>query len=271
MEVGTVKRVKASADDVLAIFRDNFRHSENYIPEQDSVDELGFETTIAEWQDICDLVSWKPLGRALNEEWKVCEGDAAWRSVLQPAKKRTLRGVCELLAKSAMIPSIQPARILGRECMAAGAFMTIRSLFKEAGADISDVTPSTEIADYTVEYGHIFVGSISPLSPNAIPHVTVSEPRYDSSLRCILIGLAIAGLGGFITGLVEMMWMASEIEMCLGILAFLLISFGALIVAASQISTLWPTQLAPSSVVFGDIKTFRDLSQVLADSLEKRG
>jgi hypothetical protein len=58
-----------------------------------------------------------------------------------PAREKTLRGVCELLATQARRPLVPPANMLGRECASAGVFLAMRALLVQVGAP-PDLRPS---------------------------------------------------------------------------------------------------------------------------------
>ena len=106
-----------------------------------------------------------------------------------------MRDVCELIAKDSMRPAIEPLTILGKPCLPAGAFLAIRSLLHDAGADTDSIRPSTPLGDYTRHHLDVFLGPISRLAPNALPPVRMSTPWYDLSAGGILIGLLAMAVG----------------------------------------------------------------------------
>jgi hypothetical protein len=80
----------ATPEYILAVLQDMHRQQCQWDPEADSGTELTLETTVAEWRDACDLLGWKPLGRAYNVFWGVSITDAEWRAVLEPAQEKRL-------------------------------------------------------------------------------------------------------------------------------------------------------------------------------------
>ena len=67
-------------DEILAIFQASYLQQQVLDPEVDPGEELTFDTTIAEWIDICDLVEPRKLGKYFNyffelnislEIWKI--------------------------------------------------------------------------------------------------------------------------------------------------------------------------------------------------------
>ena len=95
--------------------------------------------------------------------------------MLEPARTRTLRELFEFVAQKAMRPSIEPVNIMGSTCFTAGAFLTIRSLLRDSGADVYSVAPSTPLDQYARRYLWVFLGSVSRLAENTIP-VKLSTP-----------------------------------------------------------------------------------------------
>jgi hypothetical protein len=244
--------VPATPGYVLDVIRDSHRQQCQFDPEAEPGVELTFETTVAEWRSACDLLDWRRLGRALDGEWSLSRADAAWRAVLEPAGERSLRDVCEFIAQGAVRPSIEPISILGATCFPAGAFLAIRSLLREAGADVDFVTPSSPLDAYTRRYLGVFLGPISRLAPNALPAVKVSTPWYDLSLAGFLLGLLTAFAG----------WFVSPLAAAAGV-----------ILALTSWAGTWITArcLPPSKVEFGRLRTFRDLAGVVAEGARLGG
>jgi hypothetical protein len=137
-------------------------------------------------------------------------------------------------------------RILGGTCYSAGAFLAIRSLLREAGADVDSVMPSTPLAVYTRHHLDAFLGPISRLAPNAIPAVQISTPWYDLWTASFVLGLAAVCVGAF----------SSELVTAAGAVLALVSWAGAWIAA------VWRR---PSRVEFGSCETFRDLAKLVAD------
>ncbi|WP_165219941.1 hypothetical protein [Aquisphaera insulae] len=243
----TTDLVPATPEYVLDVIRDSHRQQCRFDPEADPSVALTFETTVAEWRDACDLVDWRRLGRALDQEWRLGRPDASWRAVLEPARSQTLRDVCEFIATGASRPVIRPLTTLGRSCRPAGAFLAIRSLLREAGTDVDQVSPSTPLHDYTRRHPAVFLGPISRLAPNTLPAVGVSMPWYEASsfaIPCIGLLLLIAGL------FLGPGWTIA------GVVVFLVGWAGSWLTAG----------LPPERVEFGDLRTFRDLARCLAES-----
>ena len=56
----------------------------------------------------------------------------AWKAVLEPARECTLGDVCELVARHAVTPVIEPVTVMGDRSHAAGAFLAVRRIPNDA-------------------------------------------------------------------------------------------------------------------------------------------
>lgn len=133
-----------------------------------------FNTTIRRWCDDAMLDEWMPLGQALNQTWGTKFTRKQWRQVLEPAREKTIRGVCELLATQAQRPLVPPAKILGHECQSAGVFLAIRSLLIAAGAP-ANLRPSSSVEPYLKKWPKVFQEEIDPLVLGGLPYKLVNE------------------------------------------------------------------------------------------------
>ncbi len=236
----------ATAEYVLAIFRDMHRQQSQYDPEADPDASLSFDSTVAEWRAACDLLGWRELGRAHNQLWDINLPDAEWQAVLKPAHEKRLGGVCEMIARNARRPLVRPARLFGCTCSPAGVFLTVRSLLHQAGARADKITPSTPLAPYTRRYCEVFLGPISRLVPGALPLVRIRKPAYDAAVWGALAGLLFLAVGA-----------------CSGL--HLLTLGGGLLFIVAYVQTWIAAWSRPASVEFGELRTFRDLAVVVAE------
>ena len=230
----------------LDVLRDAHRQQCQHDPEADPDVELSFATTVAEWRQACDLLPWRQVADAYNLWWDFQCSHEEWHDALEPAKLRTLADVCSLLARHAKLPRTRPAKVLGAPCLCGGTFLTIRSLLREAGADIAEIAPSTPLGFYARRYLHVFLGPISWLAPGALPAVKIHHPVYDSAVWGCLVGL----LSGVIGACASLPWVA--------------IGGGLVFVVSYSMTWIAARCLGPRRVDFGDLKTFRDLTTVVA-------
>ena len=235
----------ATAEYILAVLRDMHRQQCQLDPIADPSASLSFDSTVAKWREACDLLGWRELGRACNQSFDIDHSDAEWRAVLVPATGKRLGAVCASIARSARRRRIRPAKIFGSECVAAGAFLTVRSLLSEVGVPAEEIAPSTALSAYTRRYSGIFLGSVSQLSPGSLPPVRFRAPVYDAGSFGIMAGI-LCLIAGFCSG-----WNP------LGIGGFFLLVVGILL------TWVGARFMLPASVEFGELRTFRDLAEAM--------
>ena len=160
-----VEAVPASPDYVLEVLRESHRHQCSFDPEADPTVELSFGSSVAEWRDACDLLGTKKLAEALSDIWGLAIPPSEWQAVLEPAKLRTLRDVCGLIASQAQQTRMLNAGHFGSSCRSVGAFLAIRSLLLRAGADPSGIRPLLPIAELARRFPQVFLGPIARLAP----------------------------------------------------------------------------------------------------------
>lgn len=239
----------ATKEYVLAVLRGTHRRNfESIAAEGDEFEDLTFDTTIGDWKDNWDfdLMLTSEFGRWLNRWWKIDCTTAEWREVLRHAGEKRLEDLCGIIASRTTQPRIRPARILGRECDEAGAFLTIRSLLADTGADPHAITPSTPLAEFTRRHAATFFGPILNLAPGALPSAKFDTPIHNAIFSALILSAVLAIVG----------WLFSApIATAVGLVGI------ALSWAASWIASRW---ILPKKVQFGDLTTFRDLARVVA-------
>jgi hypothetical protein len=248
-EAAYIVSVPVTPEHVLAVFRDQHRQVCRFDICCDSRIELSFDSTIEDWRSAMDLVETKPLGRAMNHAWGLRLSDHEWREVLHPPRHKNLRGVAELIARHAMRPELRPLSIAGTQCLPAAAFLTIKQFLASDGADVSNLAPSSLLADYGRKHLGTFLTSISQLAPGALPEVDVKLPDDEAAMTLwkLQVGLLFLSLVSWLLGVNP--------------LPFTVI---ALVLHLIQIVGSWfrtPREL--TSVQFGELCTFRDLSKCI--------
>jgi hypothetical protein len=241
-----VQETPATPEYILAVLKDRYRQQCQFDPEVERDVLLSFDSTIQEWREACDLIGWRKLAKAMNDWFKTDFSDEQWKAVLEPAKEKKLRDVCELLATKAKRLEI---KLFGNRCVNAGIFLTIRSLLKRAGVQ-GTIKPSTPIAPFFRNNLGQFLSEIGKIEPGALPPVKIHNPFYDYSCWAFGLGLLICVVGGF--------WNA------------LLVILGVCIAGFSYISIWIAAKSSPQKVEFGSIKTFRDLTLIIANARKER-
>ena len=251
MILNTLAERVTSPDEILAMLQDEHRHQCAYDPGADPDVDLTLESSIDDWRVACDLVDWSQLAVALNTKWNVQIPLDEWRVVLLPAKTKRLRGVCELLSSNALTKFVIPPHIFGRRCASAGIFYAIRELLELDGAEVSQLTPSSMISEYSIVHSHVFELDISKLAPGALPPIKIVNPDYERATFAMTLAVLT-----FFGSLIISIW-----------LHYLWVPFAF----ALAIAILWMNHVAqhskPTSVSFGDLKTIRDMCYQLKKGL----
>lgn len=240
----------ATAEYVLAVLRDIHRHAAQIDADVDSRAELTFDTTIDDWQEAMgDAMSWRDLGHWMNEQWQIHLTDDIWHHMLEPGSTKRLSDLCQVIANHTRQPHVRPAQLLGTISTKAGAFLTVRSILKQAGADASKIAPSSLLEPYTRRYYQLFLSRISPLAPGALPPIKIRYPFYANPLWGVLIGLVCMVIGNYYDGKYHLFTIGGTVVLVLSI-------------ALSWYAVRWRL---PTSVEFGELKTFRELAEVIAN------
>ncbi|NOT55312.1 MAG: hypothetical protein HOP18_11950 [Deltaproteobacteria bacterium] len=229
---------------ILEVMIDAYRQQLQFDPETEPDIVLTMNTTVAEWRVACDLGGWKRIGKSLNAAFRIDCSEKEWKQVLTPPKMTTLQDVCELVARYAERPRIRPARLFGATCQTAGAFLTVRSLLHEAGAEVRALRPSSALAPYTRKHPDVFLGSISELAPGKLPLVDIENLLLRRVGQLLILNWLVVGVSWTLGYTV----LAERASLVAGLVLF------CLCLAA---------QREPSRVDFGELKTFRDLVEVL--------
>lgn len=221
-------------DDVLRAIRDSYRFSEQLDPEAEQGYDLTFETTVDEWRAACDLLAAGKLGQALNAWFNVSFSNTDWMATLEPAKKATLEGVCELIASKAQMADIKPFAICGTQCLSG-----------KEGIPVEGIRPSTPLAPTAYKHLSSFIAAMGRLAPDVLP---VPEVKHGIAHR---IG-RWCGACGFMLLLVSAVTSSTK----LALLGLLLLIIGVSL-------CLYSGAEAFKNASFGEIKTFRDLTKAV--------
>ncbi len=181
-------------DEVLAVFQDQYRWS--------SEGSCNFDTTVDDWQDELELLPWRRLGRALNQQFQIQLSDKQWKAVFAPARSRTLRGVCELIASEATVPEMRAVTVLGRACRPAGAFLALREGLQRAGIDVTELRPSTPLAPLLRRHFAEVVSEVMKLAPGTLPppscKLTFADKVFAITVFWPFVVALLMGILGFI-------------------------------------------------------------------------
>ena len=163
------KRRPMTPDQVLGVFH-QWSMIEYWVTLDEVKARLRRDASISKLRAEIDyLGNWKALGESLNTIFDIDLSPAAWAPYLRRKRRCTVGDLSDFIARHALIEEVQPAEILGRTCLEAGVFRTIVSMLKRAGADASNLGPSTRVRPYMRDYSEVFFGDLGKMAPGAIP------------------------------------------------------------------------------------------------------
>ncbi len=184
MEIGPVKRRYITPDEAFEVIRECH---ELAFEEGFADDEFDFtlRSTLKDWGHFevgawgvrGDLAwrTWVSHANVLNEAYGIEVPLTEWKPVLTPLNKRTLGDVCTFLSTKAQVPVVPSPTLLGRPCRTAGAFLTVRSMLWEAGADTQDLRPSTPLDRYASAGFPGVHGDLFRVVPKLLPALHVAH------------------------------------------------------------------------------------------------
>lgn len=254
-----------SAEEVLAVFRTEYRYSEQFDPEEMVGCEISFETTVEEWRDACDLVSWWGLGRALNADWEIDVSDPDWKGTLEPARRRTLRDVCELIASWARLPVVEPAGLLGGRCDTVGALRAMRVVagLHEPGA--LRLRPSAPLGPESGSREWALVRAALKLAPGSVePPRREDHPALGWFAWPFLSGLLALPAGGLLTGAAWLLERFAESPVSPGAVWGAAGAVAFALIGISIAGVLLTLRLHPTRYHWGEARTVGDLARRVA-------
>lgn len=211
------------------------------------LDTVSFETCVADYYPLLDDLTtglFDPsgtgradnLGKSFNTLFRIQVTD--WRSVLLPLDRQTLGDVCRFIADhDAEVVELDQVTVLGRPCLSAGTFRTLKALLAESQVGACEIGPSTPLE------------SVRGWKNSSLCHAVVrTAPGLLSRLRFPMPGLV-------------WLWMALMIVLCFSG-GFLLPWVGKWLVC--RFIQLW--RLNPRTVThpdLGPVVTFRDLTRAV--------
>lgn len=173
--------------------------------------------------------------------------ESDWVQVVSGPQMHTVRDFCERIAARMTMPVISLETFIGRTCRPASAFLAIRSLLQEAGVDVADVAPSTSLSKVTRQHLDLFLGPIAKLAPGVLPTVQVKRPVWDTNW----IG----------TAAILFYLLLCPLSVGYGTAAYLVSLF---VLACLVIAAHAAKERDPVRVRFKNLRTFRDLSELIA-------
>jgi hypothetical protein len=239
---------KIDPDSVLEIIKDSYFQQCQYDPEAEPDIELTVDSTIEDWRFACDLISWRPLGKAINEWFGIKCTEKEWREVLEPPENKTLSDVCNLISKHAERYAIKPFKICGSECLSAGIFISLKATLKDSGLPIEKIKPSTILKPFLISYFGEFSIAIEKLAPGILPPVKIEESFIQKLwFRMLMLGILLGLINLFLSD---------------SLLSLISISISVFAVLVRYLTYRLPFK----NISYGNLETFRDLCLLINKS-----
>jgi hypothetical protein len=245
----TLKTRPLSPEDVLEGLRDLYTRG-TAAPWEMAVERVTFDAPLEELifvqADDSDTVIERYFGTGhLPPEW--------WERVYEFG---TVGGLCHALAGFAVAPVVEPVTVYGHPDLKAGAFEVVKTLLGNAGADVSELRPSSPLLPYLWLWPDVFQWEVPRLAPGRVPELKFRNRRLARRLLGIFLGLV---------GLVFAYWVSRRFPVLGGLLAAAFVKLFLLDLAL----TPWAARTRNWSVDFGTLYDFRDLAAAIAGDQDR--
>lgn len=180
-----------TADEVFFIFEEEHRLCSPLDIEADPSFDLQPASTIHEWRAARDLLPWQQLAKAYNAEFEIEVGLDVWEMAFEPGDKKTIKDVCDLIARHGKIEVVKPIKTLGQTCLSSALFKSIKKSLDARGIDTSGLSPSSKIEPYLKNSFGEFFGYINKNYAGVIPEINERKTTSgilagSMSLICLL-------------------------------------------------------------------------------------
>ncbi|HEX8523676.1 MAG TPA: hypothetical protein VF669_15580 [Tepidisphaeraceae bacterium] len=234
-------------EDVLAILIDHLRLIDPFFI---ALYPLSFESNVHEARRCLENRSEFP--HLLNNAFALKLSRQEWDKVLKPFKKRTLSDLCDFITPLATRRYIEPVTILGSESRKAGAFLAVREILQNNGVDVSNLRPSSPLEPYLRKFDKNVLPELIQLAPCTLPQIEAQV----GTLGALWLTMGCCAL-------------ISTLASCVGF-KDLAVPFSIVWVSLFLICLIG-NGLFPKTPRLGWIRTFRDLSGVLAEEFPTAG
>jgi hypothetical protein len=210
-------------------------------------DDLPINSLSREWK-VARLMCgqrWRRVASLLNAEFDIAIDSETWRSVLHWRHHRTVGELCDLIAAHAKVRVVMPVTVMGSTSAAAGAFLAVRAVLRDAGANVSELRPTSPLAPYLDRCPGPLGRELRRMAPGNLPPIYLYAPLQ----AACAIGVLLSG-AMFLVGL----WLRIPRWN----------PFAALITEFVFLAMAWiGHRLSPPRVRFAGVKDFRDLCRVI--------
>lgn len=257
----TIATRPMTPDEVLAVINDAIRRGcgGDQITEESEAPIVQRGTTIDELQRILWFdVYVDDLDSVLPWLFRVDASEEELQPFLAQPKCVTVGEFCDFLAQRARIETIRPATVLGAVSWEAALFRAVRGILAQAGADVSNLRPSSPLDPYLRSHGQVFDSRIARLAPGWMPGNVkwIYRPLPTVLMHAVVVGCNggwVLGMGGLLLGMISSWSWPWRI----------MVAGWALYLLAWAVHWLVPAA-KPVRAQLGEFETFRDLCSALA-------
>ena len=157
--------------EILLIIQANYKQQQQYDDIVLKDRKFTFETTLADWQEICDLVETTQLWKYLNYYFRLNLDKESWMTTLEPEDTKNLGDLCNFISSHADKEIIKPIKLFGSNCETAAIFKSLTEKLKDRGIDISDIRPSSQLEPLVKKYRSVLIEEINQIDPTVLPPI----------------------------------------------------------------------------------------------------
>jgi hypothetical protein len=177
------RKVLYTSAEIFAILQEQHRLCAPLDCMADPAFNLQRSSMIWEWRAAQDLIEWYDLSQYLNQEFRIDIELNVWKKVLTPEDERTLGGLCDFISTVAEKEIVVPVKRLGKECLSAAVFLTLKKNLKSKGVDVSQLMPSTDLAPFLYENFSPLIEEITLTGVKTFESLSYGELQSTSRLK----------------------------------------------------------------------------------------
>jgi hypothetical protein len=185
-----------TTDEIFFIFKEEHRLCSPLDPEADPSFNLQLTSTVNEWREARDLLTWDKLAKVYNEDYRIGIPLETWKSAFEPGDRKTVKDVCELISNYAKIEVIRPIKLLGQTCLSSAIFKSIKKNLELRGVDTSGLSPSSRIEPVVKNNFAEFFGYINKNFTGVIPEMNEGKTTLGKLASWFGLMLIVSLFGG---------------------------------------------------------------------------
>lgn len=168
---------KYTPSEIFEIFKEQHRLCSPLDPDAEPSATITPEMTIHAWRLANDLMGWKKLSQFLNQEFRLDISEQEWYATLEPPKQRQLIDVCKLISRYAHKDNYDLKILFGHACLKGTVFLTIKKNLHKKGVNVSNLRPSSDLADYLGRYFSPMIEEITLTGTRPIEKIEIRRKK----------------------------------------------------------------------------------------------